>query len=764
MTPNRGRSKEDEPTEVDGSWPINPTQQSFIERSIDRGTEIEDIANRRFDRTLRRTGAQMRDTLFMGKYRIAEPIGKGGMGSVYEAYDIAEHRCAVKLMHSDASEDPNVVRRFLQEAKAAAIIKHQNVIEVLDHGIADDGRPYLVMPYLDGQPLGKLLKERKQIPITESLGIFLQICDGLAEAHARGVIHRDIKPSNIMFLYGGNLDHFVKIVDFGIAKVFPQAGDASMKQTTTGELFGSPHYMSPEQCKGQPVDQRSDIYALGCLMYEVVTGKLMFTAPDYASVMFMQVHNIPPPLVCVENQDSGLVARMEAIIHKCVAKESANRYQSMSELAADLRSAIKYSTGIHRYLSQLAKVWRRFRSSAEKWLTGWKLTASVSVALVLCVAALMTPLMVFKAPQGEERAIPFQMATSELVNNSVLFKEKEGALLAAVNDVVKAAPVSFRAMRKLRQFGDFYRISGRYSLAIDQYKHADQTAKALGLSSSSTIDWSKASLSNQSDWADIATKLNLIPSAELATELDEMHFRETPLKHIAEELANIYGGLAYCCLQENDPTDAARAGSYGLLILSQAALDYAPQALNIRLTLGPAYDKMQYKNADEKMKNTKAAAGQFNWCLANYQLPLKAGSTAPSTVKQVSNNAKHLDDYAICVSTMADFAQEHGYDAATHQLLAKSHELWAGLKEVGYFNAAVSANRLGLIALEAHDHAAAARYFQEAVDTFAKTGNDLAKAKAEFNLADALWADHKFLAAISARFDARKMLQRSSQK
>jgi serine/threonine-protein kinase len=208
-------------------------------------------------------------SLFAGKYEVGDRLGSGGMSTVYLAkHKFLNKNVAVKVLHSNLASDAKSVQRFQMEAKAAFDLTHPNLLTIYDFGISQDGQAYIVMDYIEGESLSDLVQRQGPITLTQALPLFYDICLGLAHAHEKNVLHRDIKPSNVMLLKG-ETRIVAKIVDFGLAKSYDES---AMKLTQTGEIFGSPLYMSPEQCQGAALDNRSDIYSLGCLFYESLSG------------------------------------------------------------------------------------------------------------------------------------------------------------------------------------------------------------------------------------------------------------------------------------------------------------------------------------------------------------------------------------------------------------------------------------------------------------------------------------------------------------
>ena len=231
------------------------------------------------------------------KYEVLSVLGKGGMGAVYRVRDKELGKeFAIKLLRPELSKDQGAAKRFAQEAKACKDLTHVNLCAVYDNGTAMDGSPYMVMDYLDGETLAHVIQEHAYLEVPRALDIFIQICDALNHAHLKNVIHRDLKPSNIILTKSPSGGDIVKVLDFGIAKILSDGGKEVTRLTQTGDLFGSPLYMSPEQCKGEKLDASSDIYALGCVMYETLTGKSPFDAENAFKVMLKHVDETPAPL------------------------------------------------------------------------------------------------------------------------------------------------------------------------------------------------------------------------------------------------------------------------------------------------------------------------------------------------------------------------------------------------------------------------------------------------------------------------------------
>jgi eukaryotic-like serine/threonine-protein kinase len=271
-------------------------------------------------------------TLVAGKLRIVRALGIGGMGTVYEVeHELTRHRRALKLLHAQLAHNHQAVARFLREASAAGRIGNPHIVETFDAGTLESGEPYLVMEMLDGRSLADILEDSARLSERDAVDFIAQACDGLQAAHDAGIIHRDIKPDNLFIERSGR----VKILDFGISKFDEQL--TGEKQLTGDLTLGTPYYMAPEQTsKTASVDQRADVYALGVVLYECVTGKKPFDAETYPQLV-VRIHlgdYEPASSVC------GTSALVDGIIAKAMARKPESRFQTPAELASALRDAL----------------------------------------------------------------------------------------------------------------------------------------------------------------------------------------------------------------------------------------------------------------------------------------------------------------------------------------------------------------------------------------------------------------------------------------
>lgn len=268
------------------------------------------------------------------KYRIETKIGAGGMGAVYRARRLLiGDDVAIKILHSEQG-DPRAAERFRREAQAAARLKHPNAVTIHDFGVTEGGLQYLVMELVEGESLGRIIKQQGPLTPSATADIIRQVCEALDEAHSHNIIHRDIKPDNIIVKVHTN-GLRVKVLDFGIAKL---RDDAAGNLTQTGSILGTPHYMSPEQCLGEELDSRSDIYSLGVVVYEMLTGVVPFRSPSSGAVIVQHVNQPPPSLRAI---NAGISIQVESVVLHALEKNRQARPQTPSAFGQELTDAIK---------------------------------------------------------------------------------------------------------------------------------------------------------------------------------------------------------------------------------------------------------------------------------------------------------------------------------------------------------------------------------------------------------------------------------------
>ncbi|MFN8160374.1 MAG: protein kinase [Solirubrobacterales bacterium] len=323
------------------------------------------------------TSAQMIGTVLSGRYRLEARLGSGGMSTVYLARDeTLDRQVAVKLMHREMSEQADQLQRFHREARAVAKISHPNVVTVIDAG-EDQGRPYIVFEYVEGETLKQRISRAGALDIQEAIAYAIEIARGLTVAHARQMVHRDIKPQNVLIDSEGR----AKLTDFGISRQLEQDG-----LTATGRVLGTTDYVAPEQAMGQGVDPRSDIYSLGVVLYEMLTGDVPFTADSQVGVAMKHVNEELPD---VQGRRPEVSAAVALVVERATFKDPARRYQSIEEMIADLETALEVeaaragsTTGEATSVLDAVPPPRRRLAVRERW--SWK-----TFGLVLLVAAIV---------------------------------------------------------------------------------------------------------------------------------------------------------------------------------------------------------------------------------------------------------------------------------------------------------------------------------------------------------------------------------------
>jgi serine/threonine-protein kinase len=277
----------------------------------------------------------------VGEYQVTGVLGEGGMGTVYSGVQpLIGKKVAIKVLKAELSRDPEVMERFLAEARAVNRIGHPNIIDVFSFGAFPDGAQYFVMEHLQGRSLSRRLLDRGPLPYGDALALLTPVCDALEAAHQRGIVHRDLKPDNI-FLVERPEGFMVKLLDFGIAKF---TDDSPMTgHTRTGVPMGTPLYMAPEQCRGRDIGPESDIYSLGVILFELFAGSPPFVAESFYEVITAHLTKEPPPLTAVSNVSPAVAA----IVARCLAKEKSARYPSVRALRDELLPVLQRLADTH---------------------------------------------------------------------------------------------------------------------------------------------------------------------------------------------------------------------------------------------------------------------------------------------------------------------------------------------------------------------------------------------------------------------------------
>lgn len=360
----------------------------FDDSSPEKSSPVDSFSNDANAAPATASDDDLSGTLFADKYMVLHKLGEGGAGTVYKVRHVHLDRTfALKVLQGKHSRG-DAVLRFQQEAKVVSSLNHPNIVKITDFGISGDGRPYMVMDLLEGQPLS-VFRQKNELSTARLARIFRQVCEALAYAHEHAIVHRDVKPGNIVVRTDeSGVDH-VTVVDFGIAKVLPHEDSSEMHLTRTGDVFGTPLYMSPEQCLGQSVDSRADIYSLGCVMYEAYAGLAPFRGESLFQVVNQQIHDTPPPISKANRTRSD--RRFEAVILRAMAKIPQDRYRFAVEMATDLKLVEIAESDVVSDFQLFIKMSQGRSRAGSKSKALWDMGAQGAIALsVICVLVLIT--------------------------------------------------------------------------------------------------------------------------------------------------------------------------------------------------------------------------------------------------------------------------------------------------------------------------------------------------------------------------------------
>jgi serine/threonine protein kinase len=551
-------------------------------------------------------------TVLDGRYEIVSLIGLGGMGSVYKAkHTVLETTFAIKLLHPQ-SLTADVLTRFKQEAKAISLVQHRNIVAVHDYGVAPEGVPYLVMEFLEGPSLADVIKKEGALNEERFLHVFGQVCDGLAHAHNKGLIHRDLKPENIILVTRDHQIDIAKLVDFGVAKFMPIDGTQSARLTRTGEVVGSPLYMSPEQCIGKELDVRSDIYSLGCVMHIALTGSETFHGESALQVMHQHVHDsaaISPEVKANE--------RLKQVILKCLRKDPAERYQSALELKQALEAA--KSGGLLRAPSKFLPALMNKKYLQPIVQSAIATTVVTSVAIAIRVTGQhVQNVAVNTIAQSMPASPPPSLSPVKFFEQGVRLKE-QGKYSEAIGCFNRALDISPRYPEALKARAESYYRLTDYSNAIEDYSQllaAQPDSAPLHLARAEAYQHTNESLKAVTD-------------AQIAAELDPNNPR--PLFTLAE--ANSTAGNHREAIQvlthiaRMTPSDSAvycnRAAEHSALKEWTEALDDYSKALKLTPTSARAYagrgqvyqETGQYKKAITDFNKALELDKSYSWVL-----------------------------------------------------------------------------------------------------------------------------------------------------
>jgi serine/threonine protein kinase len=437
-----------------------------------------------------------------GKYQILELLGAGGMSRVYKAQQTLTRKVvALKLLHKHLSSNPTMMRRFQAEAQASHHLAHPHIITVYDFGLTEENQPFIIMDYLEGRALSDIVRTWGQLSIDRCLSIAKQILDALEHAHESGVLHRDLKPSNIVLIPSGDNTDYVKLVDFGIAKILPKAGLEAQELTQSGDVFGSPLYMSPEQCLGKMTDVRSDIYAVGCLLYECLTGKPPLIGNNTLETMHKQVSEMPSGLANVK-ADVRLVKQLEDIVFKAMAKEPENRFQSAQEMSRAIEQTQSEWQGgsaaaayMRRYSSKLDRLFQN--KLGKRWRSKVIVTALLAAFILHYSVTLSILYLPGSMPELSQRIIPWSATEQTLYK--IVAQEKMQRIrpitdasdtdeLALLSEQISEMGSSQSGKFRIMFYKGIYQLdSGDFDSAYSNLQQAIAMSEAVGMSDSMDI-------------------------------------------------------------------------------------------------------------------------------------------------------------------------------------------------------------------------------------------------------------------------------------
>ncbi len=489
------------------------------------------------ERTVRPEVKSLVGTVIADHYQLLEFIGEGGMSLVYKAEHLLLNRLvAIKLLKQPSTLTDLRLKRFIQEAKAISTLSHPNIINVLDFGLSADGTPYMVIDFIEGRSFTELIEKGRAPDVPRLIHILTQCCDALQHAHSKGVLHRDFKPSNVMLVEAKDDPDFVKILDFGIAKLLPDSDRSTQKLTRTGEVFGSPLYMSPEQCLGKELDLRSDIYGVGCVMYEALTGQPPLMGDTILDTMNMQIDDLPESFssVC---PDLHIPKALERIVLKALEKDPSLRQQSMDELKEELNDFI--TSPADRLSSALGyKQMSRPLRKRGTVVIGWPARILAASVLLLAIAggtqlpALWTEFN--RSPQ--ERAWLEHMRNGKSSFESQNYADSEREFKSALALAEHFGQLDNRYSTSLKNLRDLYRRQKDYKrfAAIEKELAAVTKARLFAELKDTQSDMNKLA------------ELNLKNLSSLPKSIDKKE------EYRYEELADTFTSLANISLDEGN--------------------------------------------------------------------------------------------------------------------------------------------------------------------------------------------------------------------
>lgn len=432
---------------------------------------------------LRKSGLPI-GSMFADRYEILGRLGQGGMSTVYRARDTQTERVvAIKTLLPHLLGDEDNVKRFRREAQSISTLKHRNIIEVYEYAIAQDEMPYIAMEFMEGEPLSATLKREGRMAYQRAVPILIQVAEALGHAHAKSVVHRDLKPSNVLLRDIGDKKDVVGILDFGLAKFLPTGSVTATSLTSTGEIFGSPPYMSPEQCQGEKIDGRADIYSFGCMMYELLCGRPPLVGETPVATVMKHITQQPQRLTeaCPE---ANIPPALEVICLKALAKEPNMRQQSMIELAEALQQFRSLQAVGMEYKPASVVDKGKLAVARHK-----KVAIGVGVAALILIGTVVAKINAWIDDREERSNLAIFLLIAATAGGGYVFyidrkmrRPKVDVISAAAWNEPEAGAITDAATEAMRvsKLADSQCAMGNYKVAEESYANAVELWEAAG--------------------------------------------------------------------------------------------------------------------------------------------------------------------------------------------------------------------------------------------------------------------------------------------
>jgi len=635
---------------------------------------------------------------------ITELIGSGGMGTVYKAkHQLTHQLAAIKILSKELTKQPESMKRFINEAKSASRINHTNVVSVSNCGLYEEqGIAYLIMEYLDGNSLSKYLSGKQKLSIERSLKIFIQLCAGIARAHGSGIVHRDIKPSNVILIRDETESDLVKVIDFGIAKARAVDGATVLETlTNTSDIIGSPKYMSPEQFNNQGATHCSDIYSIGCLMYQTLTGEVPFNTDNPVALMTLHTTAQPPSLV-LNDEDPIIVHKLDEIIYKCLQKDPEQRFASTDELREELENV----------QAKLQKL-----SLKKKRLSVGSGIANIRLAFTQAQRKLLAKLGITSGKESKFRI--FALSGLGIIATLLV------AFVLAVN-LVLSTYIPQSDARILKQGIDIRPLICRQTKppSIDL-----STFTQLSLAGGEKLTRQYAQARKFRNAGDLnAAIIGYLDAINCAASLDLLH---------AEIGAQITSELSLCYLFIGNLTSAREYSEKALATFKD--LGYYDRIKSLLASLVRARALML-------LKEDSTAKEEFQ----HMQATLRGADIK-----------RRFDQVAYSESFLADFLRQNNeFDlAASYYKAAEEH--WAGFQADGDYNRAAVLDQLGMLWSSKGKQDLAKESLEKAISALQSSPDKtkLAQAKLSYHLSQIKWSQHDFVSAIMENMEAKQLLK-----